>query len=59
MSLKDPLISNSSKEKLTQRILNFVPTLNKPKFYVDMMHMGGLGIPTSFFDEFHVLRRKT
>ena len=58
MSLKDPLISVSAKEKLTQRILNFSPTLNKPKFYVDLMKLGGLGIPTSFFDEFQTLRRR-
>lgn len=56
MSLKDPMISISHKDKLTEKILNFVPTLNKPKFYVSLMELGGLGIPANYFDEYHTLR---
>lgn len=56
MSLKDPLISADTKEKLTNKILNFVPSLNKPQFYLHLSEMGGLGIHNSYFDEYHKLR---
>lgn len=58
MSLKDVLMNASEKDKLTYQVTNFTPILNKPKFYVSLMKLGGLGIPTNFFDEFYSLRQK-
>ena len=58
MSLEDVMVSIDMKDRLTSIVENFVPTLDKPKFYVRLMELGGLGIPTTFFNEFRNLKSK-
>lgn len=56
MSLHEPLISLSIKEKLTNKILNFKPVLNKIQFSLQVMKLGGMGINTDYLDVFFNLK---
>lgn len=55
MSLEDIMIDLNSRQKIFSRIQNFIPSINKPKLYVELMK---LGISFNFFDEFLSLKNK-
>lgn len=41
MSLKDPLISNSEKDKITNLINDFKPVIDEKRFYIEVIDLGG------------------
>ncbi len=59
MSLDDMMISIVAKDKLTEKIKNFSPTLLKTKFYIEVMQHGGLGLQGDYFVPFIPLISQT
>lgn len=55
MSLDDALMSAYSKDKISSTLQNYKPSLLKTKFYLDVMKLGGLNLPSGFFDPFVAL----
>lgn len=56
MSLHDILISIATKERLTEKVKNFKPSLNKIQFSLLLIKLGGLGINSDYLDAFFALR---
>lgn len=52
MSLEEPLISIEEKDRLTDKINNFKPSLSKKNFYIDLMRVDGGNITPKFVYDF-------